>query len=127
MIELISAAKVGKISETDVSLLEKVVSNQEKCVRNMSRGRLYRLELVYHIFRLLVLHEHQHIDGQITLSNKKNRKNYTFPIFRDRTITTEVFICAQIFSKTEKSKSFKPSFVSIQISFEQKLEPNLHY
>ena len=31
MIELISAAKVGKISETDVSLLEKVVSNQEKC------------------------------------------------------------------------------------------------
>ena len=30
MIELISAAKVGKISETDVSLLEKVVSNQEK-------------------------------------------------------------------------------------------------
>ena len=115
----------------------------------MSRGRLYRLELVYHIFRLLVLHEHQHIDGQITLSNKKNRKNYTFPmyfwpkidtfpmdpglktytflIFRDRTITTEVFICAQIFSKTEKSKSFKPSFVSIQISFEQKLEPNLHY
>ena len=46
MIELISAAKVGKISETDVSLPEKVVSNQEKCVRNMSRGRLYRLELV---------------------------------------------------------------------------------
>ena len=32
MIELISAAKVGKISETDVSLPEKVVSNQEKCV-----------------------------------------------------------------------------------------------
>ena len=31
MIELISAAKVGKISETDVSLPEKVVSNQEKC------------------------------------------------------------------------------------------------
>ena len=31
MIELISAAKVDKISETDVSLLEKVVSNQEKC------------------------------------------------------------------------------------------------
>ena len=30
MIELISAAKVGKISETDVSLPEKVVSNQEK-------------------------------------------------------------------------------------------------
>ena len=29
MIELISAAKVGKISETDVSLPEKVVSNQE--------------------------------------------------------------------------------------------------
>ncbi len=33
MIELISAAKVGKISETDVSLPEKVVSNQENaCV-----------------------------------------------------------------------------------------------
>ena len=31
MIELISAAKVGNISETDVSLPEKVVSNQEKC------------------------------------------------------------------------------------------------
>ena len=31
MIELISDAKVGKISETDVSLPEKVVSNQEKC------------------------------------------------------------------------------------------------
>ena len=30
MIELISAAKVDKISETDVSLPEKVVSNQEK-------------------------------------------------------------------------------------------------
>ena len=45
MIELISAAKVDKISETDVSLPEKVVSNQEN-VRNMSRGRLYRLELV---------------------------------------------------------------------------------
>ena len=45
MIELISAAKVGKISETDVSLPEKVVSNQEN-VRNLSLGRLYRLELV---------------------------------------------------------------------------------
>ena len=32
MIELISAAKVDKISETDVSLPEKVVSNQEKCI-----------------------------------------------------------------------------------------------
>jgi hypothetical protein len=32
MIELISAAKVGKISETDVSLPEKIVSNQEKYV-----------------------------------------------------------------------------------------------
>ena len=32
MIELISAAKVGKKIEIDVSLLEKVVSNQEKCV-----------------------------------------------------------------------------------------------
>jgi hypothetical protein len=30
MIELISAAKVGKKIEIDVSLLEKVVSNQEK-------------------------------------------------------------------------------------------------
>ena len=30
MIELISAEKVDKISETDVSLPEKVVSNQEK-------------------------------------------------------------------------------------------------
>ena len=29
MIELISAAKVGKISETNVSLPEKYVSNQE--------------------------------------------------------------------------------------------------
>ena len=51
MIELIPAAKVGKISETDVSLPEKVVSNQEKCVRNMSRGRfayLYAL-LKYHL------------------------------------------------------------------------------
>ena len=38
MIELISAAKVGKISETNVSLPEKVVSNQEN-VRNLSRGR----------------------------------------------------------------------------------------
>ena len=26
---------------------------------------LHRLELIYHIFRLLVLHEYQHIDGQI--------------------------------------------------------------
>lgn len=43
MIELISAAKVGKISETDVSLAEKVVSNQEKCIRNMSRGRFANL------------------------------------------------------------------------------------
>ena len=39
MIELISAAKVDKISETDVSLPEKVVSNQEKCARNLSLGR----------------------------------------------------------------------------------------
>jgi hypothetical protein len=37
---LISAAKVGKNLETIVSLPEKVVSNQEKCVRNMSRGSL---------------------------------------------------------------------------------------
>ena len=36
MIELISAAKVGKISETDVSLLEKVVSNQEKIIKNLA-------------------------------------------------------------------------------------------
>ena len=33
MIELISAAKVDKISETDVSLTEKVVSNQENARR----------------------------------------------------------------------------------------------
>jgi hypothetical protein len=38
MIELISAAKVDKISETDVSLPEKVVSNQENA-RNLSLGR----------------------------------------------------------------------------------------
>lgn len=36
MIELISAAKVGKISETDVSLPEKVVSNQEKIIENLA-------------------------------------------------------------------------------------------
>ena len=36
MIELISAAKVGKISETNVSLLEKVVSNQEKIIENLA-------------------------------------------------------------------------------------------
>ncbi len=36
MIELISAAKVGKKIETDVSLLEKVVSNQEKIIENLA-------------------------------------------------------------------------------------------
>jgi len=36
MIELISAAKVGKNSETDVSLPEKVVSNQEKIIKNLA-------------------------------------------------------------------------------------------
>jgi hypothetical protein len=41
---LISAAKVGKNLETIVSLPEKVVSNQEKCVRNMSRGSLEKIE-----------------------------------------------------------------------------------
>ena len=36
MIELISAAKVGKKIEIDVSLLEKVVSNQEKIIENLA-------------------------------------------------------------------------------------------
>ena len=36
MIELISAAKVGKKIEIDVSLLEKVVSNQEKINKNLA-------------------------------------------------------------------------------------------
>ena len=30
-----------------------------------SDGTLRWLELIYHIFRLLVLHEHQHVDWQI--------------------------------------------------------------
>jgi hypothetical protein len=34
---LFSAAKVGKKIETDVSLLEKVVSNQEKCVSEQGK------------------------------------------------------------------------------------------
>ena len=45
MIELISAAKVGKKIEIDVSLLEKVVSIQEKCnneARCQSLGRFRR-------------------------------------------------------------------------------------
>jgi hypothetical protein len=36
MIELISAAKVGKKNEIDVSLLEKVVSNQEKIIEKLA-------------------------------------------------------------------------------------------
>ena len=46
MIELISAAKVGKKIEIDVSLLEKVVSNQEN-VRNLSLGSLISINSSY--------------------------------------------------------------------------------
>ena len=52
MIELISAAKVGKISETNVSLPEKYVSNQEN-VRYLSRGRDERERgetIAFHLF-----------------------------------------------------------------------------
>ena len=36
MIELISAAKVGKKIEIDVSLPEKVVSDQKKIIKNLA-------------------------------------------------------------------------------------------
>ena len=59
MIELIPAAKVDKISETDVSLPEKVVSNQEKCQvpwQIGTRGSSKRLAKFANLYALLKNH-----------------------------------------------------------------------
>ena len=69
MIELISAAKVDKISETDVSLPEKVVSNQEN-VRNLSRK--CQEPVPWQIIPVGTC-----IIVKITLSNKKKQKKIT--------------------------------------------------
>jgi hypothetical protein len=45
MIELISAAKVGKISETNVSLPEKYVSNQENFFLKSCNYQIFFLTL----------------------------------------------------------------------------------
>ena len=76
--------------------VEKRIRSQASVLGGGCNIKSYRLKFVDYVFRLLVLHEHQHVDGHICYvvvylhvvlaendgawANKKNEKNYTFPM-----------------------------------------------